>query len=330
MEPTERPDRNLAMEMMRATEAAALAAGRWMGRGDKNAADGAAVEAMRVVLNSVTMNGIVVIGEGEKDEAPMLFNGEELGDGSPPLVDIAVDPIDGTTLTSLGRPGAIAVIAMSERGTMFDPGPCVYMEKVAAGPAAADVIDLNAPPKANLEAVAKALGEKVSDVTAVILDRPRHEDLIRECRDAGARIRLIQDGDIAGAISVAWRNSGTDVLFGIGGTPEGVTAACALKCLGGQILGRLWPRNEHERRAALDAGYDLQQVLTIDDLVSGDDVFFAATGVTDGELLRGVRYWADGAGTESVVMRSKSGTVRIINATHRWTKLMRHSAIKFD
>jgi fructose-1,6-bisphosphatase II len=330
MEPTERPDRNLAMEMMRATEAAALAAGRWMGRGDKNAADGAAVEAMRVVLNSVTMDGIVVIGEGEKDEAPMLFNGEQLGDGSPPLVDIAVDPIDGTTLTSLGRPGAIAVIAMSERGTMFDPGPCVYMEKVAAGPAAADVIDLNAPPKANLEAVAKALGEKVSDVTAVILDRPRHEDLIRECRNAGARIRLIPDGDIAGAISVAWRSSGTDVLFGIGGTPEGVTAACALKCLGGQILGRLWPRNEHERRAALDAGYDLQQVLTIDDLVSGDDVFFAATGVTDGELLRGVRYWADGAGTESVVMRSKSGTVRIINATHRWTKLMRHSAIKFD
>jgi fructose-1,6-bisphosphatase II len=330
MEPTERPDRNLAMEMMRATEAAALAAGRWMGRGDKNAADGAAVEAMRVVLNSVTMNGVVVIGEGEKDEAPMLFNGEELGDGSPPLVDIAVDPIDGTTLTSLGRPGAIAVIAMSERGTMFDPGPCVYMEKVAAGPAAADVIDLNAPPKANLEAVAKALGEKVSDVTAVILDRPRHEGIIKECREAGARIRLIPDGDIAGAISVAWRSSGTDVLFGIGGTPEGVTAACALKCLGGQILGRLWPRNEHERRAALDAGYDLSQVLTIDDLVSGDDVFFAATGVTDGELLRGVRYWADGAGTESVVMRSKSGTVRIINATHRWTKLMRHSAIKFD
>jgi fructose-1,6-bisphosphatase II len=330
MEPTERPDRNLAMEMMRATEAAALAAGRWMGRGDKNAADGAAVEAMRVVLNSVTMNGIVVIGEGEKDEAPMLFNGEELGDGSPPLVDIAVDPIDGTTLTSLGRPGAIAVIAVSERGTMFDPGPCVYMDKIAAGPAAADVIDLNAPPKANLEAVAKALGEKISDVTAVILDRPRHEDIIRECRDAGARIRLIQDGDIAGAISVAWRNSGTDVLFGIGGTPEGVTAACALKCLGGQILGRLWPRNDDEKRAALDAGYDLDQVLTIDDLVGGDDVFFAATGVTDGELLRGVRYWADGAGTESLVMRSKSGTVRIINATHRWTKLMRHSAIKFD
>jgi len=219
---------------------------------------------------------------------------------------------------------------VAERGTMFDPGPCVYMEKIAAGPAAADVIDLNAPPKANLEAVAKALGEKVSDVTAVILDRPRHEAIIRECRDAGARIRLIPDGDIAGAIAVAWRSSGTDVLFGIGGTPEGVTAACALKCLGGQILGRLWPRSENEKRAALDAGYDLDQVLTIDDLVSGDDVFFAATGVTDGELLRGVRYWADGAGTESLVMRSKSGTVRINQATHRWTKLMRHSAIKFD
>src|SRR3954469_4615398 len=330
METQQSPDRNLAMELMRATEAAALAGGRWMGRGDKNAADGAAVEAMRVVLNSVAMDGVVVIGEGEKDEAPMLFNGEEIGDGSAPAMDIAVDPIDGTTLTSLGRPGAIAVIALSERGTMFDPGPCVYMEKIAAGPLAADVIDLNAPVKANLEAVAKALGEKVSDVTAVILDRPRHEDIIRECREAGARIRLIPDGDIAGAISVAWRSSGTDVLFGIGGTPEGVTAACALKCLGGQILGRLWPRNEDERRTALDAGYDLSQVLTIDDLVAGDDVFFAATGVSDGELLRGVRYWADGAGTESLVMRSKSGTVRIINATHRWTKLMRHSAIKFD
>src|SRR5689334_4730295 len=330
MDPSQRPDRNIAMELMRATEAAALAAGRWMGRGDKNAADGAAVEAMRFVLNGVSMDGIVVIGEGEKDEAPMLYNGEQLGDGSPPLVDIAVDPIDGTTLTSLGRPGAISVIALSERGTMFDPGPCVYMEKIAAGPAAADVIDITAPVTANLEAVAKALGEKVSDVTAVILDRERHEDIIRECREAGARIRLIPDGDIAGAISVAWRSSGTDILFGIGGTPEGVTAACALKCLGGQILGRLWPRDEGERRAALDAGYDLNQVLTIDDLVTSDDVFFAATGVSDGELLRGVRYWADGAGTESLVMRSKSGTVRIINATHRWTKLMRHSAIKFD
>jgi fructose-1,6-bisphosphatase II len=317
------------MDLMRATEAAALAGGRWMGRGDKNAADGAAVEAMRVVLSTVAMDGIVVIGEGEKDEAPMLYNGEQIGDGSPPAMDIAVDPIDGTTLTSLGRGGAISVIAMSERGTMYDPGPCVYMDKIAAGPAAADVIDINAPVKANLEAVAKALGEKISDVTAVILDRDRHADIIRECREAGARIRLIPDGDVAGAISVAWRNSGNDVLFGIGGTPEGVIAACALKCLGGTIQGRLWPRNDGERKAALDAGYDLDRVLTIDDLVAGNDVFFAATGITDGELLRGVRYWGDGAGTQSLVMRSKSGTIRIMEATHRWTKLMSYSAVKF-
>lgn len=260
----------------------------------------------------------------------MLYNGEPIGDGSPPSVDIAVDPIDGTTLTSLGRPGAISVIALSERGTMFDPGPCVYMEKIAVGPAAVDVIDLNAPVKANLEAVAKALGEKVRDVTAVILDRDRHADIIRECREAGARIRLIPDGDVAGAISVAWRNSGSDILFGIGGTPEGVIAACALKCLGGTMQGRLWPRNDDERRDALDKGYDLDKVLTIDDLVTGDDVFFAATGITDGELLRGVRYWGDGAGTQSLVMRSKSGTIRIVEATHRWTKLMRYSAISYD
>jgi len=329
METQQSPDRNLAMELMRATEAAALAGGRWMGRGDKNAADGAAVEAMRVVLNSVSMDGIVVIGEGEKDEAPMLFNGEEIGDGSAPAMDIAVDPIDGTTLTSLGRPGAISVIALSERGTMFNPGPCVYMEKIAAGPAAADAIDLNAPVKANLHAVAKALGERVSDVTAVILDRDRHESIIRECREAGARIRLIPDGDVAGAISVAWRNSGTDVLFGVGGTPEGVIAACALKCLGGSIQGRLWPRNDEERRGALDMGYDLNQVLTIDDLVAGDDVFFAATGLSDGELLQGVRYWGDGASTQSLVMRSKSGTIRIIDATHKWTKLMSYSAVRW-
>jgi fructose-1,6-bisphosphatase II len=330
METHQPPDRNLAMELMRSTEAAALAGGRWMGRGDKNAADGAAVEAMRVVLSTVAMNGVVVIGEGEKDNAPMLFNGEEIGDGSPPAMDIAVDPIDGTTLTSLGRPGAIAVIALSERGTMFNPGPCVYMEKIAAGPLAAEVIDLNAPVKANLEAVAKALGERVSDVTAVILDRDRHTDIIRECREAGARIRLIQDGDIAGAISVAWRNSGTDVLFGIGGTPEGVIAACALKCLGGSIQGRLVARDETERRAALDQGYDLERVLMIDDLVAGDDVFFAATGISDGELLQGVRYWGDGASTQSLVMRSKSGTVRIIAATHRWTKLMSYSAVSYE
>jgi fructose-1,6-bisphosphatase II len=330
VETQQKPDRNLAMDLMRATEAAALAGGRWMGRGDKNAADGAAVEAMRVVLNSVSMDGVVVIGEGEKDEAPMLFNGEQIGDGSAPSMDIAVDPIDGTTLTSLGRGGAIAVIAMSERGTMYDPGPCVYMEKIAAGPAAADVIDINAPVTANLESVAKALGEKVSDVTAVILDRPRHEDIIRECRDAGARIRLIPDGDVAGAISVAWRNSGNDILFGIGGTPEGVIAAAALKCLGGTIQGRLWPRNDDERKAAEDAGYDLNQVLTLDDLVSGDDVFFSATGITDGELLRGVRYWGDGAGTQSLVMRSKSGTIRMIDAQHRWTKLSAYSAVKYS
>jgi fructose-1,6-bisphosphatase II len=325
----QQPDRNLAMELMRATEAAALAAGRWMGRGDKNAADGAAVEAMRVVLSTVQMEGVVVIGEGEKDEAPMLYNGEQIGDGSPPSMDIAVDPVDGTTLTALGRGGAIAVIAMSERGTMFDPGPCVYMEKIAAGPAAVDVIDLNAPVKANLEAVAKALGEKVSDVTAVVLDRDRHTDIIRECREAGARIRLIPDGDVAGAISVAWRNSGNDILFGVGGTPEGVIAACALKALGGTIQGKLWPRNDEERTAALDAGYDLDKVLMLDDLVSGDDVFFAATGITDGELLRGVRYWGEGAGTQSLVMRSKSGTIRVIDAQHHWTKLNAYSAVKY-
>jgi fructose-1,6-bisphosphatase II len=330
METQQGPDRNLAMELMRATEAAALAGGRWMGRGDKNAADGAAVEAMRVVLNSVAMDGIVVIGEGEKDEAPMLFNGEEIGDGSAPAMDIAVDPIDGTTLTSLGRNNAIAVIAVSERGTMFDPGPCVYMDKIAVGPAAADVIDIDAPVRANLKAVAKALGEDVDDITAVILDRPRHEDIIRKCREAGARIKLIPDGDVAAAISVATPESGTDILFGIGGTPEGVIAAAALKCQGGEILGRLHARNDEERRAALDAGYDLERVLTTEDLVSGEDVFFSATGITDGDLLKGVRYWGNGASTQSLVMRSKSGTIRTIDAIHKWQKLMKYSALKFD
>jgi fructose-1,6-bisphosphatase II len=329
MEQAQAPDRNLAMELARVTEAAALAAGRWMGRGDKEAADQAAVDAMRLVLNSVSMEGIVVIGEGEKDEAPMLYNGEEIGAGGTPC-DIAVDPIDGTTLTALGRPNAIAVIAVSERGTMFDPGPCVYMEKIAVGPEAADVIDLDAPVTHNLQAVAKALGEDVDDVTAVILDRDRHENIIKECREAGARIRLIPDGDVAGAISTAWPDSGANVLFGIGGTPEGVIAAAALKCIGGAILGRLWPRNEDERRAATDAGYDLTRIITTDDLVSGDDVFFSATGITDGELLRGVRYWGDGAATQSLVMRSKSGTIRKVDATHRWHKLMRYSSFKFD
>ncbi|MFN8037046.1 MAG: class II fructose-bisphosphatase [Acidimicrobiia bacterium] len=330
MEEAQAPDRNLAMELVRVTEAAALAAGRWMGRGDKNGADGAAVDAMRVVLNTLSMDGVVVIGEGEKDEAPMLFNGEQIGDGHPPHVDIAVDPIDGTTLTSLGRPNAISVIAVAERGTMFDPGPCVYMEKIAVGPEATGVVDLDAPVKTNLQAVAKALGEDLDDITAVILDRDRHADVIRECREAGVRIRLIPDGDVAGAISVAWRESGANILFGVGGTPEGVIAACALKALGGEIQGRLWPRNDSERTAALDAGYDLDRILLTDDLVAGDDVFFAATGITDGELLKGVRYWGDGASTQSLVMRSKSGTIRKVDATHRWQKLMRYSSLKFD
>jgi fructose-1,6-bisphosphatase II len=326
----ELPDRNLGMELVRVTEAAAMAGARWMGRGDKEAADGAAVDAMRAVLSGVSMDGIVVIGEGEKDEAPMLYNGESIGDGHPPLVDIAVDPIDGTTLTSLGRPNAIAVIALSERGTMFNPGPCVYMEKIATGPDAADAIDLTASVKANLKWVAKALRKDVADVTAVILDRDRHSHIIKECREAGARIRLIPDGDVAGAISTAWPESGADILFGVGGTPEGVIAACALKCLGGVIQGRLYPRDDGERQKALDMGYDLDKVLTLDDLVSGEDVFFSATGITDGELLRGVRFRGDGANTQSLVMRSKSGTIRKIDATHRWKKLMRYSSINFD
>ncbi|MEO9224668.1 MAG: class II fructose-bisphosphatase [Acidimicrobiales bacterium] len=329
--PTEKqtPDRNLAMELVRVTEAAALAASRWMGRGDKLGADGAAVDAMRIVLQSVPMDGIVVIGEGEKDEAPMLFNGERIGDGSPPATDIAVDPIDGTTLTALGRAGAIAVIAVSERGSMFNPGPCVYMEKIAVGPEAADVIDITASTAENLAAVAKAKNEPVSDVTAVILDRPRHAELISDVRATGARIRLIADGDVAGAISTAWEDSGADILFGIGGTPEGVIAAAALRAMGGAIHGRLWPRDDEERRAAIDLGYDLDRVLTTDDLVSSDNSFFAATGITDGELLKGVHYDRRGATTQSLVMRSKSGTVRLISARHRLTKLKQYAAIEF-
>ncbi len=315
------PDRNLAMELVRVTEAAALAAARWMGRGSKDGADEAAVTAMRTMLATVAMNGVVVIGEGEKDEAPMLYNGERLGTGEPPPTDIAVDPIDGTTLTSLGRGGALAVIAVSDRGTMFNPGPVVYMEKVAVGPEAAGVIDLRRSPTDNLAAIAEAKHERVRDVTAVILDRPRHADLIAEVRAAGARIRLITDGDVAGAISSAWPESGADVLFGIGGTPEGVLAAAALKCMGGEIQGRLWPRNDDERKAAIDAGYDLDAVLMTDDLVGGDNCFFAATGITDGDLLRGVHYDRSGATTQSLLMRSKSGTVRRIDARHRLDKL---------
>jgi fructose-1,6-bisphosphatase II len=330
METQQAPDRNLALELARATEAAALAAGRWIGRGDKNAADGAAVDAMRLVLNSISMDGVVIIGEGEKDEAPMLFNGEHIGTGSPPQADIAVDPIDGTTLTSLGRPGAISVIAVSERGTMFDPGPCVYMEKIAVGPEAAHAIDLDAPVRANLEAVAKALGESVSDVTAVILDRPRHAEIIAECRAAGAQIQIIQDGDVAGAISAALDETPANILFGVGGTPEGVIAACALKAIGGEIQGRLWPRNDEERTAALDLGYDLNKILTTEDLVQGDDVFFAATGITGGDFLKPVRYRANGASTQSIVMRAKSGTIRKINTEHRWQKLAALDVMKFD
>ena len=323
------PDRNLALELVRVTEAAALAAARLMGRGDKNAADGAAVEAMRVVLGTVSMDGIVVIGEGEKDDAPMLYNGERIGDGTPPLTDIAVDPIDGTTLAAYGRAGAIAVIAVSERGSMFDPGPCVYMEKIAVGPSAAGVIDIRRTPTENLRAIAKAKGESVRDLTAVILDRDRHADLVAEIRAAGARIRLISDGDVAGAIATAWPDSGTDVLFGIGGTPEGVIAAAALKCMGGEIQGRLWPRNDEERSAAVAAGHKLDAVLGVDDLVRSDNCFFAATGITDGELMKGVHFGPKGATTQSLVMRSKSGTVRRVDAWHRLEKLSLYSSVDF-
>jgi fructose-1,6-bisphosphatase II len=321
------PDRNLALELARVTEAAALASGRWVGRGDKEGADGAAVDAMRLVLQSVTMDGVVVIGEGEKDEAPMLFNGEEIGTGDPPMTDIAVDPIDGTTLTSLGRGNALSVIAVSERGTMFNPGPCVYMEKIAVGPEAAGVVDPTPSPTENLRAVAEAKGESVQDVTAVILDRERHAELIAEVRAAGARLRLIPDGDVAGAISTAWPDSGADILFGIGGTPEGVITAAALKCMGGEQQGRLWPRNDDERQAAIDAGYDLDRILSIDDMVAGDNCFFAATGITDGELLKGVHFAGDSVFTESLVMRSKSGTVRVVSGRHKAAKLKEYTAL---
>ena len=323
------PDRNLAMELVRVTEAAALAAGRWLGRGDKEGADKAAVDAMRVVLNTIEMDGCVVIGEGEKDEAPMLFNGERIGGGGPLVTDIAVDPIDGTTPTALGRGGALSVIAVSERGTMFDPGPCVYMEKLAVGPEGVGAIDIEKSPTENLRAVAAAKGSRVGDLTAVILDRPRHEALIREVRQSGARIQLITDGDVAGAISTAWPDSGVDVLFGIGGTPEGVLTAAAMKCMGGELQGQLWPRSDEERRAAEEAGYDLHQVLTTDDLVRGENCFFAATGISSGELLRGVRYDSRGATTQSLVMRSKSGTVRRVEAFHRLAKLRAYSMIEF-
>ena len=324
------PDRNLALELVRVTEAAAMAAARKMGRGDKIAADQAAVNAMRYMFNTVDMNGVVVIGEGEKDEAPMLYNGEVLGTGVPPQVDIAVDPIDGTRLTSLGLPGAVAVVALAERGTMFNPGHLVYANKIAVGPRARGVIDINAPVKDNLGNVAKALGKEVHDLTVVILDRDRHKELIREVRHCGARIKLISDGDVAGALATAIENSGEDMLMGIGGSPEAVITAAALKCMGGEIQGKLVARNDAEAQKARDLGYDLDQVLTTEDLVQSDNVFFAATGITDGELLDGVKYYADGARTHSLVMRSKSGTVREIVARHRWDKLMQISEVKYD
>ena len=326
----ESPDRNYALEMVRATEAAALAAARWMGRGDKNAADQAAVNAMRLVLNTVEMDGVIVIGEGEKDHAPMLFNGERLGTGSPPEVDIAVDPIDGTTLTADGGPGALAVVAIAERGTMYAPGSVVYMDKIAVGPASRGAIDIEAPVADNLAAVAKAREKDVDDLTVMILDRPRHADLIRQVRDVGARIRLIRDGDVAGSIAAAQPGTGIDILMGIGGSPEAVLSASALKCMGGEMQCKLWPRDEAERQFALEQGLDLDQVLMIDDLVQGDNVFFAATGVTGGEYLKGISFFGTGAHTSSVVMRSRTGTIRYVEATHRWEKLMRFSIIEFD
>ncbi|MBJ7003173.1 class II fructose-bisphosphatase [Streptomyces griseofuscus] len=328
--PAEAPDRNLALELVRVTEAAAMAAGRWVGRGDKNGADGAAVRAMRSLVSTVSMNGVVVIGEGEKDEAPMLFNGEHVGDGTGPEVDIAVDPIDGTTLTAKGMPNAIAVLAAAERGAMFDPSAVFYMDKLVTGPEAADFVDIDAPVAVNIRRIAKAKKATPEDVTVVILDRPRHEGLIKEVREAGARIKLISDGDVAGSVYALREGTGVDLLLGIGGTPEGIISACAVKCLGGTIQGKLWPKDDEERQRAIDAGHDLDRVLTTDDLVSGENVFFVATGITDGELLRGVRYRSQTALTESIVMRSKSGTVRRIDSEHRLSKLRAYSAIDFE
>jgi fructose-1,6-bisphosphatase II len=318
----DKPDRNLALELVRVTEAAALAAARWVGRGDKESADKAAVDAMRLMLDTVPMDGVVVIGEGEKDEAPMLYNGERIGDGSPPEVDIAVDPLEGTRLTAQGQPAALAVIALAERGTMFDPGPCVYMEKIAGAARIADCLSLEAPLTEVIRSVAERKRSEPGDVTVIMLDRPRHTDAVKEVREAGARIRFITDGDVSAALLAVNQGTGVDLLWGIGGTPEGVLSAAAMKSLGGQLLGRLWPRNDEEREAAIEAGYDLDKVLDVDDLVSGRDVFFAATGVTDGDLIQGVRYLGDGHATsDSLVMRSRSGTVREVKARHDRPKL---------
>jgi fructose-1,6-bisphosphatase II len=326
----EAPDRNLALELVRVTEAGAMAAGRWVGRGAKEGGDRAAVDAIRELVNSVSMRGVVVIGEGEKDNAPMLYNGEEVGNGEGPECDVAVDPIDGTTLMSKGMPNALAVLAVSERGTMFDPSAVFYMEKIATGPEAAEVIDISAPVAENIKRVAKAKQLDISDITVCILERPRHDELVRQVREAGARITFITDGDVAGAIAAARPGTGVDLLIGIGGTPEGIITAAALRCMGGAIQGRLCPRDDAERRAALDAGHDLDRVLSTEDLVRGDNVFFCATGITDGELLRGVTYHAGGCRTQSIVMRSKSGTVRMIDSFHQLTKLRKYAAVDFD
>jgi fructose-1,6-bisphosphatase II len=326
------PDRNLALELVRVTEAAAMAAGRWVGRGDKNGADGVAVNAMRVMLSSIGMNGTVVIGEGEKDHAPMLFNGERVGDGTGPECDVAVDPIDGTTLAAKGMTNAVSVLAVSPRGSMYDPSAVFYMEKLVTGPEAADVVDIRLPVSENIHLIAKAKGSSPEDVTVVLLDRPRHEKIAEEVRATGARIKFISDGDVAGAIMAARPDTGIDLLLGVGGTPEGIITACAMKCVGGVIQGRLWPTDDEERQRAIDAGHNLDKdfILTTDDLVTGDDCFFVATGITDGELMRGVRYRAGGATTHSLVMRSRSGTVRQVISEHKLSKLRAYSAIDFE
>ncbi len=323
------PDRNLALELVRVTEAAALGCGRWIGRGDKNAADQAAVDAMRAMLDTVSMSGLVVIGEGEKDEAPMLYNGEEVGNGQTPEVDVAVDPLEGTRLTSVGQPNAIAVIAVAERGTMFFPGAAVYMDKLVGGPEVADVLSIDASAGENVERAAKARGVRPSEIAVVVLDRERNQPIIDGLREAGAKVNLITDGDVAPAIAAARPGTGVDLMMGIGGTPEGVIAAAAVKCLGGVVQGRLWPRTDEERQALVDAGYEPDRVLATDDLVGGDNVFVAATGVTDGALLRGVRYTPGGAVTDSIVMRSRSGTVRRVEAHHALDKLERFSGREY-
>ncbi|HET6563667.1 MAG TPA: class II fructose-bisphosphatase [Marmoricola sp.] len=326
------PDRNLAMELVRVTEAAAMAAGRWVGRGDKNGADGVAVNAMRTLISTVGMRGVVVIGEGEKDNAPMLYNGEEVGDGTGPECDVAVDPIDGTTLTAKSMNNAIAVMAVAPRHSMYDPSAVFYMQKLVTGPEAADVVDIRYPVAENIAQVAKAKGGSVNDVTVVLLDRPRHAGLVDEIRATGARIKFITDGDIAGAIMAARQGTGVDLLLGIGGTPEGIIAACAMKCLDGVIQARLWPSDDDERQRALDAGHNLDpdHVLTTDDLVSTDDCFFVATGITDGELMQGVRYRGGGATTHSLVMRSRSGTIRNIISEHKLQKLKAYATVNFE